>query len=106
MNAFRRQFDDAIVDGSINEISAIELISAFKVADMRLRLAIEQDNDGDIGQFGDEVDRLVDAMLAFETGHSQERTALLRFLVDRFVLRDDCGTEMRRAVCDKLLALV
>ena len=26
-------------------------------------------------------------------------------LVDRFVMRDDCGAEMRRAVCDKLLAL-
>ena len=44
-------------------------------------------------------------MLAFETVDRCERATMLRYLVDRFVLRDDCGAEMRRAVCDKLLAL-
>ena len=94
-----------IVDRSTEELTAVELISAFKDADMRLRLAIEQDCDADIEQYGDVVDQLVSAMLALETEDRSERATLLRYLVDRFVMRDDCGAEMRRAVCDKLLAL-
>ena len=86
-------------------LSAHELIEAFKSADMRLRLAIEQDQEGDIGEYGDQVDRLVAAMLEFDTELSHERAPLLRFLVDRFVLREDTSTELRRAVCDKLLKL-
>lgn len=96
---------DLMVDGSTDAVSAVELISTFKQADMRLRLAIEQDCDADIELYGDTVDQLVTAMLSFETEDRCERATMLRYLVDRFVLRDDCGAEMRRAVCDKLLAL-
>ncbi len=85
--------------------SAQELITAFKVADMRLRLAIEQDCEHDIAACGDQVDHLVKAMLEYDTNASQQRAPLLRFLVDRFVLREDSSTELRRTVCDKLLQL-
>ncbi|MEP1209015.1 MAG: hypothetical protein ABJM29_20015 [Rhizobiaceae bacterium] len=85
--------------------SASELINAFKLADMQLRLAIEQEQEDQIGQFGDQVDQLVSDMLAFDTDTSSERPVLLRFLVDRFVLREDSSTELRRAVCEKLLRL-
>lgn len=105
MTAVYRMTGDLIVDGSTAEVSAVELISTFKHADMHLRLAIEQDCDADIEFYGDTVDQLVSAMLAYETEDRSERATLLRYLVDRFVLRDDCGAEMRRAVCDKLLAL-
>ena len=86
-------------------LSAHELIEAFKSADMRLRLAIEQDCEDDIGTYGDQVDQFVTSMLDFDTDHSPERASMLRFLVDRFVLREDTSTELRRAVCDKLLKL-
>ena len=84
---------------------AHELIEEFKSADMRLRLAIEQDQENDIVEFGEQVDRLVKTMLEFDTDHSPERATMLRFLVDRFVLREDTSTELRRAVCNKLLKL-
>jgi hypothetical protein len=106
MNAVSHLFDDLATDVSVEELSAIELISAFKSADMKLRLAIEQDCDADIVRVGEEVDHLVSALLACDTEHPGERATLLRFLVDRFVLREDTSTEMRRAVCDKLLAHV
>ena len=102
--AFRMN-DDLIVDVSTEALSAVDLISTFKDADMRLRLAIEQDCDADIECYGALVDQLVSKMLAFETEDREQRATMLRFLVDRFVLRDDCGPEMRRTVCDKLLAL-
>lgn len=105
MNAIDLTNDVPNVDRSTSQLSALELISAFKSADMSLRLAIEQDNEANIIRFSQVVDQQVQAMLGFETGDTAERAALLRFLVDRFVLREDSGTEMRRAVCDKLLAL-
>lgn len=97
---------EAEYETTSNEIaSAQELITAFKMADMRLRLAIEQDRDAEIGQYGDQIDGLVSAMLQFDTDGSSERATMLRFLVDRFVLREDTSTELRRAVCEKLLRL-
>ena len=106
MTAAANNTHDQIVDGSTAELSAVELISAFKDADMRLRLAIEQDCDADIEHYGETVDQLVSAMLTYDAQGRGDQATLLRFLVDRFVLRDDCGEDMRRAVCDKLLALV
>ncbi|NKB51148.1 MAG: hypothetical protein GKR97_02815 [Rhizobiaceae bacterium] len=93
-------------DANVVELASVPaLITAYKVADMRLRLAIEQDREVDIATFGDQVDLLVKAMLEYDTTAPQERASLLRFLVDRFVLREDSSTELRRAVCDKLLQL-
>ena len=81
-----------------------ELITQFKDADMRLRLAIETDNDADICLYGDRVDELFAQMLALNAQSCAEQNAVLRFMVDRFVVREDCSAEMRRAVCERLLA--
>ena len=105
MNFVSNAVEQQQESGAFEYESAHELVSAFKEADMRLRLAIEQDQDQQIGQYGDQVDRLVKAMLDYDTDASFERVPLLRFLVDRFVLREDTSTELRRAVCDKLLKL-
>ncbi len=105
MNFVSNAVEQQQESGAFEYEPAHELVSAFKEADMRLRLAIEQDQDQQIGQYGDQVDRLVKAMLDYDTDASFERVPLLRFLVDRFVLREDTSTELRRAVCDKLLKL-
>lgn len=105
MNIVRNAVSAQQDSGAIELESAQELINGFKIADMRLRLAIEQDRDAEIMQFGNQVDELVTAMLEFNTDGCSDRATLLRFLVDRFVLREDTSTELRRAVCDKLLRL-
>ena len=102
-----QELDDQLAaDRTPSHASALELIKAFKDCDMRLRLAIETGGDSDIRHYGSEVDRCFSAMLAYECDNAEERQTLLRFLVDRFVLQEDTGIEMRRAVCEKLLTAI
>lgn len=82
------------------------LIEAFKHADLNLRLAIERDESEKIGRYGNKVDQLADMMLSLTPSSKSEALTLYRFLVDRFVLRDETSAELRKKICDRLLALI
>lgn len=82
------------------------LIEAFERADLELRLAIERDEGEKIGQYGDKVDQLADMMLSLTPSTKSEALVLYRFLVNRFILRDETSAEMRKKICDRMLAFI
>lgn len=82
------------------------LIEAFERADLNLRLAIERDESEKIGPCGDKVDQLADMMLSLTPSTNSEAQVLYRFLVKRFILRDETSVDMRKKICDRMLTFI
>jgi len=83
-----------------------DLLHSFNSADMRLLLAIEQDESSLIQTASRDTEIAINQLFDFKCKTVSDELALSRFLVDRFVLGDSTSDELRKRACNKILTFL
>ena len=91
-------------DARSNQADASFFISAFEEADRKLRAAIETDTFSEVKSAEQEVSDAIEALFVAAETKPDSKKAILKFLVEKFVLNESAGDVLKKRVCDALLA--
>ncbi len=94
------------ISNEIENSRAQQLIVSFADADRELLQHIHDANHHAVAELGRRTDELLNQLVEFDTSDKKQMKMVLRFLMERFVIPENSGPELRQRIVMKALAQV